>query len=97
MSGSVDFGMAAGQGLATITFNIDREHLRFFDYWLRGIDDGIGGEPPVRLYVMGENAWRDEHEWPLARTVFTDYFLHSGGNANSNAGDGSLSTESARR
>ena len=46
--------------------------------------------PPVRIFVMGENAWRDEHEWPLARTRFTDYFLHSDGAANSRLGDGRL-------
>lgn len=47
--------------------------------------------PPVRLFVMGINEWHDEHEWPLARTRFTDYFLHSGGSANSRFGDGALS------
>ena len=53
--------------------------LRFFDYWLRGIDNGYSTEPPVRIFVMGDNAWRDEHEWPLARTVFKDLFLRTGG------------------
>ena len=92
VAGSVDFGMLAGQALSTLTFNIDREHLRFFDYWLKGIDDGIGSEPPVQIYVMGEDVWRRENEWPLARTQYTELFLHSDGNANSSAGDGSLST-----
>jgi putative CocE/NonD family hydrolase len=85
--------MAAGQGVSVLTFDVDEEHLRFFDYWLRGIDDGISTEPPVKLYVMGEDVWRQEQEWPLARTEWTDYFLHSDGNANSSSGDGSLSTE----
>ena len=47
-------------------------------------------EPPVRLFVMGENRWRDENEWPLARTRYTEMFLHSGGHANSLEGDGRL-------
>jgi putative CocE/NonD family hydrolase len=42
---------------------------------------------------MGEDAWHYEHEWPLARTQFTDYFLHSDGGANSSSGDGSLSIQ----
>ena len=42
---------------------------------------------------MGINEWRDEQEWPLARTRFTPYYLHSGGSANSLLGDGTLSTE----
>jgi putative CocE/NonD family hydrolase len=40
---------------------------------------------------MGDNRWRDENEWPLARTQYTDVYLHSGGKANSLNGDGSLS------
>jgi len=46
--------------------------------------------PPVRLFIMGRNAWRDEHEWPLARTKYTSFFLGGGGSANSSAGDGKL-------
>jgi putative CocE/NonD family hydrolase len=40
---------------------------------------------------MGANTWRSESEWPLARTRFTPYYLHSGGRANSHFGDGALS------
>ena len=40
---------------------------------------------------MGANTWRDEQEWPLARTVYTDYYLRSGGSANTPSGDGLLS------
>ncbi len=91
-AGSVDFGLNAGQGLAPIGINIHQEQLAFMDYWLKGIDSGIGSQPPVKVFVMGENVWHYEHEWPLARTQFTDYYLHSDGGANSSAGDGSLST-----
>lgn len=41
-------------------------------------------------HIMGPNAWRDEQEWPLARTQYTEYYLHSGGRANSLDGDGTL-------
>ena len=51
-------------------------------------------EPPVRLFVMGANQWRNEQEWPLARTDWQEWFLHSGGKANSLNGDGALSRES---
>ncbi|MCX5661975.1 MAG: CocE/NonD family hydrolase [Planctomycetota bacterium] len=56
-----------------------------------------GGKPsdfqakPIRIFVMGANVWRDEEEWPLARTRYTPYYIHSGGKANSLLGDGSLS------
>jgi putative CocE/NonD family hydrolase len=66
--------------------------LRWFDHWLKGKDTGLMNDAPVRLYVMGDNSWRDEQEWPLARTVWTDYYLHSNGAANTREGDGSLSS-----
>jgi putative CocE/NonD family hydrolase len=67
--------------------------LRWFDYWLKGIDNGIAEESPIRLFVMGTNQWRDEYEWPLARTRYTPYYLHSRGKANTLNGDGTLSPE----
>ena len=42
---------------------------------------------------MGENVWRDEAEWPLARTEYANYYLHGVGRANSLHGDGALNTE----
>ena len=50
--------------------------LRFFARFLKDEDNGIDAEPPVRLFVMGENRWRDENEWPLARTRYTPWYLH---------------------
>lgn len=67
--------------------------LRWFDATLKGIDNGILKEPPVRLFVMGANVWRNENEWPLKRTVYTKYYLHSGGHANTRNGDGVLSVK----
>jgi len=92
-SGAVDFGARAGQSLMPLSMDIDGLTLRFFDRWLKGIDDGYDEEPPVRLFVMGEDVWRSENEWPLARAVETEFFLSSGGNASSIAGDGTLTNE----
>ncbi len=84
-TGDIDFGPEARVELHQFL-------LRWFDYWLKDIDTGIVNEPPVRLFVMGENRWRDEQEWPLARTHYTRYYLHAAGPANTRAGGGSLST-----
>ena len=81
--GDLDFGPNA-------YVDLNAEDLRWFDYWLKGIDNGIMDEPPIRIFVMGTNVWRNEHQWPLARTVFTPYYLHSDGAANGGLGDGSL-------
>ncbi|MGH8009657.1 MAG: CocE/NonD family hydrolase, partial [Candidatus Binatia bacterium] len=85
-TGDIDFGPNAFIELHDI-------QLRWFDYWLKGIDTGIGAEPPVRLFVMGTNQWRDEYEWPLARTRYTPCYFHSHGKANSLHGNGTLSLE----
>lgn len=65
--------------------------LAWFDHYLRGDALTAPWNAPVRLFVMGENKWRDEQEWPLKRTVYTPFYLHSEGHANSIAGDGRLS------
>ena len=59
--------------------------LAWFDHWLKGIDNGAEREAPVKIFVMGADTWRDEQEWPLARTDWTPYYLHSGGSANTPA------------
>jgi uncharacterized protein len=74
------------------TLVLEDLQIRWFNRWLKDIDDGLMNEPPVRLYVMNDG-WRDEHEWPLARTEYTRYYLHSGGRANSASGDGRLSKD----
>jgi putative CocE/NonD family hydrolase len=83
--GTLDFG-------PTAVIDMNAAWLRWYDYWLKGIDNGVKNEPPVRVFIMGENVWRDENEWPMARTQFTKYYLHSNGHANTLSGDGSLST-----
>jgi putative CocE/NonD family hydrolase len=83
-TGDIDFGDHA-------RIELHETQLRWFDYWLKGMDTDILNNAPVKLFVMGENVWRDEQEWPLARTRYTPYYLHSQGQANSLNGDGSLS------
>jgi len=82
-TGDIDFGPEAAIELHAF-------QLRWFDHFLKDAPNGVIEEPPVRLFVMGENRWRDENEWPLARTRYTEMFLHSGGHANTLAGDGRL-------
>ena len=55
-----------------------QDQLRFLDYWLRGIDNGVMDEPPLRLAIRKGNdvlEWRHEHEWPLARTQWTKFYF----------------------
>jgi uncharacterized protein len=84
--GAVDFGDAA------LDYDEDAITLDWYDYLLRGKQNQFAAGKPVRLFVMGDNQWRDEASWPLDRAKETRYFLSSGGNANSSAGDGVLTT-----
>ena len=88
-TGDVDFG-------ANSLVDLEAEEMRWFDYWMRDIDNGIVDEPPLRLFIMGSNRWQDEHEWPLARTKWERWYLHSNGKANTVIGDGVLSTDLPR-
>jgi uncharacterized protein len=85
--GEIDFGPQA-------LIDMRAEELRWFNRWLKGYKNinADTEEFPVRIYTMGANEWRNEREWPLARTQWTPFYLHSGGRANSRFGDGALST-----
>ena len=65
---------------------------RWFDYHLKGIENGVLDDAPVYLFVMGRNQWRAESDWPLPETKWTKFYFRGGGKANSSAGDGTLST-----
>jgi putative CocE/NonD family hydrolase len=82
-TGDIDFG-------PTAHVNEQALQLRWYDYWLKGIDNGLAAEPPVKLFVMGRNEWVLENEYPLARTEFRPLYFASGGKANSDRGDGRL-------
>lgn len=84
--GVVDFGPAAEMKLH------DAE-IRFFDHWLKGQDNGVAQEAPVKIFVMGTNQWRDEQAWPLARAQRYELFLNADGPANTPGGKGRLVRE----
>jgi predicted acyl esterase len=57
---------------------LNRQMLRWFDHWLKGIDTGIVQEPEVAIFDAGTRAWRYENEYPLARTQWTPFYLGAG-------------------
>jgi putative CocE/NonD family hydrolase len=70
--------------------------MDFYDRHVKGIETPRAGEKPISLFVMGENRWRHESEWPLPDTRWSSYFLHSDGSANTSGGNGALSTQPPR-
>lgn len=86
--GHVDYGDEA-------MIDLDARILRFFDRYLKGIDNGIDREPPVHVFIMGSNSWSAEADWPLPQTQFTRLYLQSQGDCSQLDGDGRLALEPA--
>jgi putative CocE/NonD family hydrolase len=84
--GALDFG--AGAIIA-----LDETCLRWFDHWLKGIDNGVEKQPPVRVFVMRENKWRTFTAWPPAEAEAQRWYLSSDGMANGIKGNGRLLRE----
>ena len=82
--GTVDFGPEAE------AYDENEITIEWYEYLFLGQQNQFSKEKPVRIFVMGENKWRDEAAWPLERAVETRYLLHSGGKANSISGSGAL-------
>jgi putative CocE/NonD family hydrolase len=78
-----DFGAASGAP-------VRRLQLQWFDQWLMGKDAPLLATPPVQVFVMGVNEWREESEWPPARAKLQTLYLDSSGHANTLEGDGRL-------
>jgi putative CocE/NonD family hydrolase len=88
--GDVVFGSGA-------VLNMNQVIVEWFDYALKGRQNAFSSGAPVRIFVMGENVWRDEQEFPPARAEQTRYFLHSTRGAGSLAGDGRLAADPPRQ
>jgi putative CocE/NonD family hydrolase len=69
-------------------FDYVEAQLRFFDYWLKGKDEGFSAEAPVRIFTMGENRWRDEPAWPIPRTLQQAWYLTGAGTLRTTLGGG---------
>ena len=68
--GQLNFGLAASTASLELKGDLTSQALRWFDYWLKGIQNKVDEEPPVKLFIMGDNVWRYENEWPLPCTIY---------------------------
>ena len=84
-AGDIDFGPNA-------LIDLNETLLRWFDYWLKDVANGIMDESPVSVFTLGENRWQHMSDWPPPNMRQVRYFLHSGGEANTLKGNGTLST-----
>jgi hypothetical protein len=68
--GDVTFGKQA-------VLDMNATIVKWYDYVMKGRKNEFATDAPVKIFVMGDNVWRDEKEFPLARTKYTKYFLQS--------------------
>jgi putative CocE/NonD family hydrolase len=78
--GAIDYGIEAQNP-------IDEIQIRWFDYWLKGKDTGLLNEPPISLFEMGSNSWREFDSLPDDRVI---YYLASDGLASIREDSGML-------
>jgi len=85
--GDLDFGPEA-------VVDIDNLQLAWFDHWLRGIENEATTDPPVRLFLMGENCWIDMDTWPPTEVDYRPlYFRGGSGIRGESLNNGSLTFE----
>ena len=84
--GERDFGAEA-------IIDLQSEYLRWFDHWLKGVDNGIEKEPLVSVFVMETNKWLHGDVFPLPETEFQKWYLTSAGDALTTSGGGRLTKE----
>jgi putative CocE/NonD family hydrolase len=77
--GELNFGFASQAAFIDLRIDFGSLQLRWFDHWLKGAGNGILEEPPVKIFVMGANAWRDLATWPPPESVDTSYHLRAEG------------------
>lgn len=87
-AGDADFGDAS-------LLDLHEYELSFLDRWLKEADNDWDDRPPIHLFTMGRNTWRDESHWPLAGTRWTPLYLDSGGAAGTSPDDGRLAWTTA--
>jgi putative CocE/NonD family hydrolase len=99
IGGHAGFGRRIGDlefGDEALKFSSTDVVIAWYDYLFKGVQnefavEGANAGKPVHIFVMGDNKYRQESDWPPPENKPTRYFLHSGGSANSQRGDGGLS------
>ncbi|MGP4039699.1 CocE/NonD family hydrolase [Gracilibacillus sp. D59] len=85
--GDRSFGVDSSAHSIEGKYDLTSLHVKWFNHWLKEGNATLqDDEDPVKIFVMGINQWRSEKEWPLQRTAYTNYYLHSSGQANSKSG-----------
>ncbi len=88
--GDLSFGLVSSGLFLNAKGDLTDLHLRWCDATLKGRREALERQAPVEIFVMGENRWRTYPAWPVPGAREETWYLHSGGNAATRAGDGTL-------
>ncbi|MDR1641926.1 MAG: CocE/NonD family hydrolase, partial [Clostridiales bacterium] len=77
-------------GNNAVDYDFDTRIIRWFDLYLKGIQNGEDQKPRARYYVVGENQWRESADWNPVETKLVNLYFASSGRANSMFGDGRI-------
>ncbi len=76
-----------------IDYDFDTRILRWFDLYLKGIQNGEDKQPRAIYYIVGENEWHTSDDWMPTEAELTNFYITSGGNAQSQFGNGAIVME----
>ncbi len=88
---SVPFGNNA------ISYDLDLLYLRWFDRFLKGLNNGVEMEARVHYYMVGSNEWMESDNWPPKEVEYTSLYLHSDGDAALNADGAALDSNTPQK
>jgi uncharacterized protein len=81
-----------------LVYNLEIEYIRFFDHYLKGINNGIDKEEAVRYYTLGENKWHTATAFPPKQASRVVYYLGSNnGSAHDDLSDGTLNLSQSHK
>lgn len=86
-AGELDFGPETD-------FDLNTYQLRWYDHWLKGVENGIMDDPPVRIFLMGANRWLEMQTWPPENIIYRPLYFRAGtGKSETSLNNGTLSFE----
>ncbi len=57
-------------------YQLQYESIRWFDYWMKGVENGIMDEAPIKLWINNTREYKETSDWPLPETKWTPFYLH---------------------
>lgn len=73
-------------GVRAVRYDLFYQYIRWFDRFLKGVENGARQDPRAEYYVIGSNRWAQSCDWPPKESALVPYYLSGGGSANTRPG-----------